>query len=134
MEFIGLFMAAFLAATILPLASELPLALVVRKTGQLVWPVAVATCGNYLGACTTYALARMAARRITPSSGPTTRRALTAVRRYGPPALLLSWVPLLGDALVAAAGGMGIPFGAFSVWTAIGKAMRYVVIAWAAQS
>jgi membrane protein YqaA with SNARE-associated domain len=111
----------------------LPLALVVRNTGQFGWPVAVATCGNYLGACTTYALARIAVRRLAPSSGASARRALAAVHRYGPPALLLSWVPLLGDALVAAAGATGIPFGVFSAWTVLGKAARYALIAWAAQ-
>ena len=65
----------------------------------------VATAGNYLGACTTYWRARYAAERggarATRRAGER-RRALIA--RYGPPALLLSWVPLIGDALVALAG------------------------------
>ena len=133
MEYAGLFLAAFLAATILPLASELPLAVIVRSTGDVVWPVAVATAGNYLGACTTYALARAAVRRLAPSAESTSPRAIAAVRTYGPPALLLSWLPVLGDALVAVAGAASMPFGAFSVWTAAGKAARYAFVAWAAR-
>jgi membrane protein YqaA with SNARE-associated domain len=132
MEYVGLFVAAFLAATILPLASELPLVLVVRDTHQLLLPVAVATCGNYLGACTTYFLARAAARRFAPPS-TASPRAVAVIRRYGAPALVLSWVPILGDAIVAVAGAANVPFFAFSIWTALGKAARYAVVAWAVQ-
>lgn len=133
MEYAGLFMAAFLAATILPLASELPLVLVVRSTGEVAWPVIVATAGNYLGACTTYALARAAVRRFAPSAESTSPRAIATVRRYGAPALLLSWVPILGDAIVAVAGAARLPFAWFSLWAVLGKAARYALVAWAVQ-
>lgn len=133
MEYAGLFAAAFLAATILPFASEVPLILVVRSTGDVLWPVVVATVGNYLGACTTYALARAAVRRFARDAESRSPHALAAVRRYGPPALLLSWVPVLGDGLVAVAGAASMPFAAFSMWTALGKAARYGVVAWAAR-
>lgn len=59
-------------------------------------------------------------------------RAARLLRRYGQPALLLSWVPLIGDALVALAGGMRLPFLRFSFWTLLGKASRYLAVAWAA--
>ena len=133
MEYAGLFIAAFLAATILPLASELPLALVVRSTGELGWPVIVASAGNYLGACTTYALARAAVHRFAPSAESAPPRRAAVVARYGAPALLLSWVPILGDAIVAVAGAARVPFVAFSVWTIAGKAVRYGVVAWASR-
>jgi membrane protein YqaA with SNARE-associated domain len=132
MAYAGLFVAAFLAATILPFPSEVPLAIVVRQTGDAVWPVAVATAGNYLGACTTYLLARAAVRRFAPAADERSPRAVATIRRIGPPALLLSWLPVLGDALVAVAGAAGIPFLTFSVWTLVGKAARYAVVAWAA--
>ncbi len=48
---------SFLAATILPLSSEVPLIVYVRSYNQFVLPVAVATLGNYLGSCTTCHLA-----------------------------------------------------------------------------
>jgi membrane protein YqaA with SNARE-associated domain len=56
-------------------------------------------------------------------------RASLLVRRYGAPALLLSWVPLLGDAIVAAAGAARMRFLPFSLWTLAGKAARYTVLA-----
>jgi membrane protein YqaA with SNARE-associated domain len=51
------------------------------------------------------------------------------LRRYGQPALLLSSVPILGDALVAIAGVTKMPFGAFCFWVALGKGLRYLAIA-----
>lgn len=130
MTYAGLFAAAFLAATILPFPSEVPLAIVVRQTGQLAWPVCVATAGNYLGASTTYLLARAAVRRFAPDAGARSPRAVAAIRRFGAPALLASWLPVVGDALVAVAGAARIPFVTFSLWTVAGKAARYAVVAW----
>lgn len=64
----GLLLWSFLAATVLPLSSEIPLAGYVRSYNQIVLPVIVATVGNYFGACTTYWLARKRAnsRKATP--------------------------------------------------------------------
>jgi membrane protein YqaA with SNARE-associated domain len=130
----ALFMWSFLAATLLPLGSEAPLVVYVRSYGQVAVPVLVATAGNYLGACTTYWLGRRAAQTLGRSGeaaeGDT--RSAKLLRRFGPPALLLSWVPLLGDALVALAGAARLPFRAFSLWTVLGKGLRYLAVGWAA--
>ncbi len=56
------------------------------------------------------------------------------LRRFGQPALLLSWVPVIGDVMVALAGAMRVPFTRFSLWVALGKAARYVAVAWAASA
>ena len=132
----GLFVWSFFAATVLPLSSEAPLAVLVRAERRVALPVLVATAGNYLGACTTYWLGARAARALAKGEGQGRRgeRAAWLLRRYGQPALLLSWVPVLGDALVALAGGMRLPFGAFSFWVVLGNALRYWAVAWAASS
>ncbi|MCA1626663.1 MAG: VTT domain-containing protein [Acidobacteria bacterium] len=133
LAYAGLFGWSFLAATLLPLSSEAPLALLVRSHNQIVLPVLVATLGNYLGACTTYWLGRRAAQALGKSEAKQREnsRAARLLKRFGQPALLLSWVPVLGDALVALAGAMRVPFGLFSVWVALGKAARYAAVAWA---
>jgi membrane protein YqaA with SNARE-associated domain len=125
---------SFLAATVLPLGSEPALFILVRNGYSWLPVVAIATAGNYLGACTTYYLGRQAARAIARRIGASTRehRAATYVQRYGQPIMLFSWVPLLGDALVAAAGAAAMPFAGFSVWVILGKALRYVAVAWGA--
>lgn len=133
----GLFVWSFLAATVLPLSSEVPLVVLVRARQQIVFPVLVATAGNYLGACTTYWLGRWAAKAVgerRAAKTNTNERAARLLKRYGQPALLLSWVPLIGDAMVALAGAMRLPFGAFSLWVALGKALRYSAVAWAAHA
>jgi membrane protein YqaA with SNARE-associated domain len=132
MDLWALLVSSFLAATVLPLASEVPLALVVRRHGDLLLPVVVATLGNFLGACTTYGLARLAATKLAPQSVKQPPRALLLFERYGAPSLLLSWVPLVGDAIVALAGAARVPLATFSIWTLIGKAARYAAVAWIA--
>ena len=115
----------------MPLTSEVPLVLVVRSTGDIAWPVLVSTAGNYLGACTTYLLARAAVKRWRPPEA--TSHAFAIGRRFGAPALLLSWVPIIGDGLVALAGAARVRFTVFSLWVLIGKASRYTTVAWLAQ-
>ena len=118
----------------LPLASEPALIALVRLDGALVAPVLVATAGNYLGACTTYYLARLAAQRIGAlrSARSGHAHAVRLVEHFGQPALLLSWVPIVGDAIVAVAGAVGIPLVPFSAWVIAGKLARYSVVAWLA--
>lgn len=132
----GLFVWSFLAATLLPLGSEVALVALVRTEETLLAPVFVASAGNYLGACTTYWIGRRAAHSLIKKYADTEKesRAARLLRRYGQPTLLLSWVPIIGDALVALAGAMRMPFVPFSLWTAIGKAARYAMVAWAASA
>jgi membrane protein YqaA with SNARE-associated domain len=133
-EYLTLLAWSGLAASILPLASEPVLAAVVLRQQTLLVPVAIATVGNYVGAASTYWLARGIAGKIAPHADePRGRRTAAAVlNRFGQPALLLSWVPLLGDALVASAGALCMPFWRFSLWTFAGKLARYAVVAWLA--
>lgn len=131
-----LFAWSFLAATVLPLSSEAPLVVYVRAYGQVALPVLVATVGNYLGACTTYWLARRTAQALGrgQEAADSQTRSARLMRRFGQPVLLLSWVPILGDALVALAGAMRLPFVAFSLWVATGKGLRYLAVVWAASA
>lgn len=123
-----LFLWSFAAATIVPLGSELPFAVVVRESSTWAVPVLVATVGNTLGACTSYWLGRAAITAVPPSS-PSLLRAAALLRRYGPPALLLSWVPMIGDLIVVLAGAARVPFVTFAGWTTVGKAGRYLALA-----
>ncbi len=131
-SYASLFTLSFLAATVLPLSSEAALATVVATQGQLVAPVLVATAGNVLGACTTYWLGRQAARVVVRERETTSKEARAArlLQRYGGPTLLLSWVPIIGDALVVLAGATKLPLVAFLFWVTLGKGLRYAAIAW----
>ena len=123
MAYIALFGWSFLAATIIPLGSE-PMVLTMAYQGYHAPSVlAVATIGNTLGAVTTYLLARYAATRAEPRG--LLKRALDLVARYGYPALLFTWLPIIGDAIVVAAGAAPMRFAPFLILTAAGKLLRY---------
>ncbi|HUP96994.1 MAG TPA: VTT domain-containing protein [Usitatibacter sp.] len=124
----ALFASAFISATVLPASSELVLAAVVRAApGNAATAIAVATLGNTLGGLTTYVLGRLLPARTLPAA-----KVVAAVRRYGAWLLLLSWVPIVGDGLCAAAGWLRVPVWAAAVAMAAGKLARYVAVAHAA--
>ncbi len=55
--------------------------------------------------------------------------ALGWLQRFGPAALLLSWVPVVGDLLCVLAGWLRMPRGSVALFLCIGKALRYIVLA-----
>ena len=125
----GLFVASFLAATLLPGGSEaVLLAVLALHPGQTVPALLLATLGNTLGGMTTYWMARALPEKI--GTGETAKH-IEQVRRWGSPALLLAWAPLVGDALCAAAGWLRLPWLACLLWMALGKGARYAVLAFA---
>ena len=130
-SYAALFALSFLAATVIPMSSEPPLIYLVTIQQHVVLPVLVGTVGNVFGACTTYWISRRAAQALAEKRKPARghARATRMLRRYGQPALLLSWVPILGDALVAIAGATRMHFGAFCLWVSLGKGLRYLAIA-----
>ena len=124
----GLFLASFLAATLLPGGSEAVLAaLLLVHPGQAAAALLLATLGNTLGGMTTWAMGRMLPRK--PLSGETAERHVATLRRYGAPTLLLAWTPIVGDALCAAAGWLRLPWLPCAVWMALGKGARYLLVA-----
>lgn len=132
----ALFTSSFLAATLLPGGSEAVLFGVLKLNADLLWPaLAVATLGNTLGGLTSYVIGRILP---VPDTDPATRagrwqtRARALAQRYGSPALLAAWVPLIGDPLCVAAGWLRLPWLPVTVFMAAGKAARYLVIAWTA--
>jgi membrane protein YqaA with SNARE-associated domain len=119
----SLFIASFLAATIVPLSSEVALFAVLRMHADLFWPaVGVATLGNTLGGMTTYLIGRYFG----------TKKPLTQVermRRFGAPVLVLAWLPVIGDGLVLAAGWLKVSWWQAALWQAAGRLARYWVVA-----
>jgi membrane protein YqaA with SNARE-associated domain len=61
---------------------------------------------------------------------PKQRKALNTVKSNGIWVLLLSWLPVVGDALCFAAGWLKLPLLTGLLMILVGKFCRYVVIAW----
>jgi membrane protein YqaA with SNARE-associated domain len=52
--------------------------------------------------------------------------------RYGTAALVLAWLPIVGDAFVALAGAVPVRFALFSLLVILGKGLRYAFVVWVA--
>lgn len=134
--YLGLFFAAFLAATLLPAQSELGL-VALNATGafSLVGLVVVASLGNTLGAVLNwwlghFAVARLGDKKWFPISSDQLERAGRWYGRWGRWSLLLSWMPIIGDPLTFAAGVMREPFWRFLIIVGFAKTARYAVLAY----
>jgi membrane protein YqaA with SNARE-associated domain len=127
----GLFLASFLAATLLPGGSEaVLLGVVALHPTQAVPALLLATLGNTLGGMTTYLMGRaLPAKHVTDAK---LERHVERLRHWGSPALLLAWAPLIGDALCAAAGWLRLAWLPCLFWMALGKGARYAVLVFAA--
>jgi membrane protein YqaA with SNARE-associated domain len=119
----ALFASSFLAATLLPGGSEAVLFGVLKLNPQQYWPaLGVATLGNTLGGMSSYLIGR-----IIPQHAQI--KGLDLIRLYGSPALLLAWVPIIGDPLCVAAGWLRVNPWLSALFMALGKFARYLVIA-----
>src|SRR5689334_953609 len=104
----GLFLAALVAATLLPAKSELLLAgLSASCSYDVGLLLAVATAGNVLGSAINWALGRYLMhfqdRRWFPVSARQVEKATAWFRRFGVWSLLFAWLPLVGDPLTLVA-------------------------------
>lgn len=132
--YLALFLAAFIAATIVPAQSEAVLVgLIVAGDRSLVLLLLVATTGNVLGSVVNWLLGRFIERFRDrpwfPVSRPRLAQAEAWYRRFGIWSLLLSWVPIIGDPLTVVAGVLRTPFLTFLVLVTVAKAGRYLVLA-----
>lgn len=130
----GLFLVAFLAATILPLQSEAVLTgLLLSGDFSPAGLLMVASCGNILGALINWWLGQRVERLRHKSWFPVSQTRLTQAQcwyaRYGRWSLLLAWMPVIGDPLTVAAGVMREPFWPFLILAGSGKIARYLVLA-----
>jgi membrane protein YqaA with SNARE-associated domain len=134
--YLGLFVTAFVAATIMPFlpgSSEIALGgLLALDTADPALLVAVATVGNVLGAVVNYAIGRyvhgLSDRPWFPVPPQTMARYERAFQRYGVWTLLLSWMPVLGDVITTLAGLLRTDLKQFLVLVTISKACRYLAI------
>jgi len=129
----GLFIVSFLAATILPMQSEL-IFVGLAALGEHSWAalLMVASFGNTLGSAVNWLLGRLLLRfqnrRWFPAKGAAYERAQRWFASYGVWTLLFAWTPFVGDALTVLAGALRISFATFLVLVALGKTARYVAL------
>jgi membrane protein YqaA with SNARE-associated domain len=131
--YIGLFVASFLAATILPLSSEIVFTTLLYTTRCNVWGlVAVATVGNTLGALTCYALGRMGKiewiEKYLRVSKADIEKWNTRINKYATGASFFTFIPLIGDIIAVCVGYLRTPLPQTALFIFLGKLSRY--LAW----
>lgn len=132
-SYAGLFLAAFGAATLLPMQSEAVLVgMLLSGHYTAATLLLVATLGNVLGSLLNWMLGRSAERfrhkRWFPVSEAKLEKAQRFYLRYGRWSLLLSWVPIIGDPLTMVAGVMREPLWSFLLIVSFAKGMRYLLL------
>nr|WP_153682158.1 YqaA family protein [Enterobacter cancerogenus] len=128
MSLASLFASSFLSATLLPGNSEVVLVAMLLSGASQPWLlVLIATMGNSLGGLTNVILGRFFPLR---EKSRWQEKAVGWLKRYGAATLLLSWMPVIGDLLCLLAGWMRISWGPVLFFLCLGKALRYVLVAW----
>ncbi len=132
--YLGLFLASFLAATILPFGSEVVFGGVIAA-GLDVWTcVIVATIGNSLGGMTCYWLGTLGKidwiEKYMKVKRERVEKVQSWLRGKGSAMSFFVFLPGVGDIIAIALGFLRAnPWGVLLFMT-IGKFARYVVLAW----
>lgn len=132
--YVGLFLATFLAATIVPFPSELVFIFCVSHDGlSPLYCILIATIGNTLGALTLYWMGTLGKLRwlcvygrIPPHK---VRRFCRKAQKWGPPLALISFLPAIGQLIVISLGLLHCDLKKVTIFTLVGKGLRYVVTA-----
>lgn len=129
----GMFLSALSSATLLPGQSEAVLVALLAAGHSPVALLVTATVGNVLGSLVNWGLGRgierFRDRDWFPVSPSRLARAQAWYVRYGRWSLLLSWLPVVGDALTVVAGAMRETALVFLLLVTLAKAARYGVLA-----
>ena len=133
MIYLSLFSISFLAATILPLSSELMLTgLIATSNYDSLLLLIVASFGNVLGSVVNWILGFYSRNLTTKKWFPFKDRQIESsskwFNKFGKWSLLFTWVPIIGDPLTLAAGLLRVKFIEFLILVLIGKVSRYFLI------
>ena len=131
--YLSLFVISFLAATILPLSSELTLAgLMATSSYDNLLLLIVATLGNILGSVANWILGfysrNLSKKKWFPFKDEQIEKSSKWFNKFGRWSLFFAWVPIIGDPLTLAAGLLKVKFVEFLILVTIGKVSRYLVI------
>lgn len=124
-----------MAASLVPVASEPYFTNVVFVEQKIYLPILVATVGNILGGLTTFLIGKkggeLILKKLDQENKVRFKKAENYLKKYGSYALVISWVPFIGDFVVTLAGALNLPFWQSMIAMSIGKFLRYLFLAYA---
>jgi membrane protein YqaA with SNARE-associated domain len=128
----GLFLACFLAATVVPFSSEAIFAAMIYGPFDPTICLVVASLGNWMGGLTSFGLGWLGRMEKVERFLKIKPEKLVKIdpyfQRWGIWLALFCWLPLVGDLLAVALGFARTHVGLTSLLMLIGKALRYVVV------
>jgi membrane protein YqaA with SNARE-associated domain len=129
--YLGLFVARFLAATVIPLSSEVVLSLLIANEYDFVSCLSIATLGNWLGGISSFGLGYIGNWQILERFFRIKQEKVGNLRifikRWGSPLAFLCWLPLVGDVFAVGLGFFKIDFKKVALWMLVGKMLRYSI-------
>ena len=133
MIYLSLFLTSFLAATILPVASELTLVpLLSTKYYNGLGLLSSASFGNILGSIFNWILGFYLLNHVNKKWFPFNQiqidKASIWFKKFGIWSLLFAWLPIIGDPLTFVAGILKLRFSVFLFLVSIGKVGRYIFL------
>ena len=132
-SYFQLFIISFLAATILPLSSELVLStMLLTDSFDKYLLLVVASFGNILGSSVNWYLGKKILifkdKKWFPANERQIAKGEIYFKKYGIWSLLLAWVPIIGDPLTILAGILRVKFFTFLLLVSISKISRYIFL------
>ncbi len=131
MPYFTLFFVAFVSATLFPMSSEGFLIYYIKTEHSALLLLIAATLGNTLGSALNYYFGLkgeeyLERKKLLKKSKMA--KAKKIFNRYGGYSLLLSWAPIIGDAITFIAGVLGYSFKKFLPIVTFAKFARYFFI------
>lgn len=128
----GLFLASFLAATIVPFSSEAVLGAMLLGPFDPFWCLFWATLGNWLGGMTSFGLGWLGrtdrVERWLRISDEKVAKIEPYIKRMGNWLALFCWLPLVGDVIAVALGFARTSIVYSGLLMLIGKTVRYIAV------
>ncbi len=128
----GLFLASFLAATIIPFSSDALVVTMVASGFDPFWTITIATIGNTLGGMSSYGVGWLGKwewiEKYFRIPKPKIEKIRERVRKYTGLAAFLTWLPGVGDAIAVTLGLLKINTWRVLIFMTAGKLARYIVL------
>ena len=129
--YLGLFIASFLGATIIPFSSELVLSLLIIKGYDFNLSLLVATTGNWLGGLSSYFLGRLGKWSTLEKYFRLKKEKIvkfkTNIDKWGSLLAFFCWLPIIGDPIAVGLGFFRTNYLLVALWMFMGKLIRYIV-------
>ena len=129
--YLGLFIASFLGATVIPFSSELVFSLLIIKGYDFNLSLLVATTGNWLGGLSSYFLGRLGKWSTLEKYFKLKKEKIvkfkTNIDKWGSLLAFFCWLPVIGDPIAVGLGFFRTNYILVAIWMFIGKFIRYIL-------